>query len=139
MSGSVWSLLTFVFTAAVLGVGFMVMVEEVCSVHKARLRFQVVVGFIPLTMMGMSFMGLARHYLADYLGLVVLTTLGLLGVYGWAVGVGFLVSLLTYKDRLTPNDQSWGFYLLFYLVGGIALPLLSIMNGVTNLQSHHIR
>ena len=138
MSVPVWSLLAFVLSAAGLGIGFWAIVEEVCSASRAILRYHVVVGLVPLAILGMIFMGLLRHYLAESLGLVVITTIGLLAVHGFALGVGLLVSLRTYRDHLSPSGKSWVSYMLVYLLAGIALPLLSMVNGVISLQGHAV-
>lgn len=136
MFGPVWSLMIFTLNAFVLGVALMVIFEEFYSVNKAMLRYYMMVGLLPLTLLGMTLMDLVRHYLAESLDLIAVTAIGLLAVFAFALGIGCLVSLRTYRDRLSPGNGRWGLYMLIYVLAGIALPLLSLSNSMIFLVGH---
>ncbi|MDE0077363.1 MAG: hypothetical protein OXO50_07585 [Caldilineaceae bacterium] len=128
MSGPVWSILVFVLTTSALGVGFVVIFEEICSANRERVRFNVMVGFLPLAMFGLAFMDVIRHYLVASPGLLVVMTIILLAVMGFAFGIGCFVSLRTYVERSSPDNKRWGFNMLFYVLAGIGLPLLTMVS-----------
>ena len=133
MSGPVWSILAFILTTSALGVGFVVIFEEIYSTNRERVRFNVMVGFLPLVGFGLTFMAMLRHYLVDSPGLLVVMTIVLLAVFGFAFGIGCMVSLLSYVERSGPANTRWSFWMFFYVFVGIGLPLWSIVNITINL------
>lgn len=134
MPVSIWSILPFILSASAMGVGFVVTCEEIHSANKAKIRSYVMIGFLPLTMLGLTFMNMLKHIWADSSNLLTIMTIAQLAVFGFALGIGCLVNLLTFVERSSPDNTRWGFYMFFYVFAGIGLPLISVMNLMINLS-----
>lgn len=128
MAGSVGSILVFIFTASVLGVFFVVVFEEIHSANKERVRLNVMMGLMPLSMFGLQFMSVLRHYLVDSPGLMVVMMIMLLAMMGFATGIGCMMSLRTWVERSVPDNTQWGLLMLIYVCAGVGIPLLCMVS-----------
>ena len=111
-----------------MGIGFVMVFEEIYSMNRGRVRFHVMVGMLPLAMFGLSSLSMLRHYLVDSPGLLVVITIMLLAMMGFATGIGCMMSLRTWVERSVSDNTRWSFWMLFYVFAGVGIPLLSIVS-----------
>ena len=139
MPSPLLSLITFTLQCCALGVFLMTIFEEICSTNKEKLRFYLLMGLIPLVMLGITTPSLFRVYFSMSYGSewVVVISIGALAVSAFAFGIGCVAGLRTYRERLSLSRDKLTLYLFLYLGIGVVTPLMSIASGIINLVHLH--
>ena len=143
MSGPVWvlisSLISFTFIFCSLGVFFMTAYERICSTNKEKLRFYLLMALVPLTMLGITTPSLFRAYFSISYGSewIVVTSIGALAVFAFALGIGCVGCLQMYRERSSLSRDKLILYQFIYLCIGVVIPLLSIASGIFSLIDLH--
>ena len=139
MHSPVWDLISFTLMCLSIGVLFMTTLEEICSTNKTKLRFYLMVGLLPLILLGTTTSSLFRRYFSMSFGSdwLVVTSIGALAVFAFVLGIGCVACLRTYRERSALSNDQLFFYLLLYLCGGVLAPLLAMASGISNLIHLH--
>ena len=134
-----WSLLLFAAGVSVMGLWFMEIFEEVYSSNKAKVRHLLMMSFTPLTILGIILPSIVRYYfpVSSGPGWTIATSLGSLAVFSFAFGVGCVVILRTYRERLSPGNERSEFNLIIYVLAGIVVPSVLVANSMIVLMGFH--
>ena len=135
-----WSLLLFAVSVSILALWFMRIFEEVYSSNKAKVRHLLMMSFVPLTLLGIILPRIIRYYfpVSSGPGWTIATSLGSLAVFSFAIGVGCVVVLRTYRERLSPGNRRSEFNnMIVYVLAGIVVPSVLVVNSMIVLMGFH--
>ena len=140
MHSPVLPLIAFTLCVVSIGVLLMTIFEEICSTNKVKLRFYLLAGLSPLIVLGLTTPSLIRSYFAVSSGsgwIIIITSIGALAVFAFALGIGCVACLWTYRERSSLSRDQLIVYLLLCLGAGVVAPLVAIAIDITDLIYLH--